>query len=58
MKFITVYTDEFEQDLQGHLGEGSCDDWSNPEDGVFTILNPSRQLLDHIETTGAPFALS
>ena len=36
MKTIVVYTDEFETDLQGHL-TGECEDWSNPEDGVFVI---------------------
>lgn len=57
MKTIVVYTDEFEQDLQGHL-TGACEDWTNPEDGVFVIQSPSQQLLDHIEQTGAPFRLS
>ena len=56
MKTIVVYTDQFEKDLQGHL-TGHCEDWSNPED-VFVIESPSQTLLDHIETTGAPFRLS
>ena len=57
MKTIVVYTDQFEKDLQGHL-TGHCEDWSNPEEDVFVIQNPSQKLLDHIETTGAPFRLS
>ena len=57
MKTIVVYTDEFEKDLQGYL-TGECEDWSNPEDGVFVIQSPSATLLDHIEQTGAPFRLS
>ena len=57
MKTIVVYTEQFEQDLQGHL-TGECEDWNNPEDGVFVIQSPSQKLLDHIETSGAPFRLS
>ena len=57
MKTIVVYTDQFEKDLQGHL-TGHCEDWSNPEEDVFVIESPSQKLLDHIETTGAPFRLS
>lgn len=54
---IVVYTDQFEKDLQGHLKD-HCEDWHNPEEDVFVIDGPSQTLLDHIETTGAPFRLS